>query len=121
MVVQKEEIKPEEEIAEPRTPSEIKEPVKTCTDTLISFSCQARAACIHENNGAIEVDINTIKSGKAPYEFSIHKNGEFVSDGTIRDLKAGKYNLYVKDAGNCVRKLNVKVEVPTIHCDHKHK
>jgi hypothetical protein len=116
-----EEIVPEKEATESKTPTGVKEPVKTCTDTLISFSCQARAACVNENNGAIEVDINTIKSGKAPYEFSIHPQGEFVQDGTIRDLKAGKYNLYVKDAGKCIRKLNVKVEVPTIQCDHKHK
>ncbi len=87
-----------------------------CKDTLISFSCQARAACVDQSNGAIEVDLNTIKLGKAPFEFSINPNGEFVSEPFIGDLKQGKYSLYVRDAKGCVRRLNVKVEVPSIDC-----
>lgn len=87
-----------------------------CKDTLISFSCQARAACSGQNNGAIEVDLNTIKLGKEPFEFSINPNGEFVPEPFIGDLKQGKYSLYVRDAKGCVRRLNVKVEVPSIDC-----
>jgi hypothetical protein len=87
-----------------------------CKDTLISFSCQARAACVDQSNGAIEVDLNTIKLGKAPFEFSINPNGEFVSEPFIGDLKQGKYSLYVRDTKGCVRRLNVKVEVPSIDC-----
>ncbi|WP_028979733.1 hypothetical protein [Sporocytophaga myxococcoides] len=87
-----------------------------CKDTLISFSCQARAACTDQSNGAIEVDLNTIKYGKAPFEFSIHPNREFISEPFIGDLKQGKYSLFVKDAKGCVRRLNVKVEVPSIEC-----
>lgn len=87
-----------------------------CKDTLISFSCQARAACADQSNGAIEVDLNTIKYGKAPFEFSIHPNKEFISEPFIGDLKQGKYSLFVRDAKGCVRRLNVKVEVPSIDC-----
>ncbi|MBO9700107.1 MAG: hypothetical protein J7604_07835 [Sporocytophaga sp.] len=87
-----------------------------CKDTLISFSCQARAACADQSNGAIEVDLNTIKYGKAPFEFSIHPNGEFISEPFIGDLKQGKYSLFVRDAKGCIRRLNVKVEVPSIDC-----
>jgi len=87
-----------------------------CKDTLISFSCQARAACADQGNGAIEVDLNTIKYGKAPFEFSIHPDRQFISEPFIGDLKQGKYSLFVRDANGCVRRLNVKVEVPSIDC-----
>lgn len=99
------------------TPPAVMKEARTCTDTLISFSCQARAACRHQDNGAIEIDVNTIKSGKTPFSFSVAPEEGFEPGGTITDLKSGKYNLYVKDAGNCIRKLNVKVEVPEIKCD----
>ena len=107
------EIKPEE-IQDKNTTVEHHKDI--CKDTLISFSCQARAACADQSNGAIEVDLNTIKLGKAPFEFSINPNGEFVSEPFIGDLKQGKYSLYVRDAKGCVRRLNVKVEVPSIDC-----
>lgn len=100
---------------------EIKEPERTCSDTLISFSCQAKASCVNDHNGAIEVDLNTIKAGKAPYSFSVYRDRDFVIGDGIRDLKAGRYDLFVKDARGCLRKLNVKVEVPEVNCAQGHK
>lgn len=115
-------VAPDEEVSEtvnadPLPPVVNKENT-TCSDTMISFSCQARAACAQRNDGAIEIDINTIKSGEAPFMFSVRPDGAFQSEVTISHLKPGKYSLYVKDSEACLRKLNVKVEVPQINCDH---
>jgi hypothetical protein len=88
------------------------------SDSIIHFSVQARGTCIQAHEGAIEIDINTIKSGKAPFLFSIAPDSNFHKEPVIYDLKAGKYNLYVKDSKQRVRKLNVKVEVPVINCGH---
>lgn len=92
------------------------DPGIVCDDQLISFSCQARGACAQREDGAIEIDVNTIKSGKAPFAFSVTPGGVFNEEPVISGLKPGKYHLYVKDARQCVRKLNVKVEVPLIQC-----
>jgi hypothetical protein len=97
-------------------PATVSDSQVSCKDTLISFSCQARAACSDQNNGAIEVDVKTIKYGKAPFEFSVYADRDFISEPFIGDLKQGKYNLFVRDARGCVRRLNVKVEVPSIDC-----
>jgi hypothetical protein len=88
------------------------------SDSIINFSCQARGTCVQVNEGLIEIDMNTIKSGKAPYMFSVSPDSNFHKEPFISDLKAGTYNLYVKDAKQRVRKLNVKVEVPVINCTH---
>lgn len=87
-----------------------------CKDSIISFSCQARGTCIQKNEGAIEIDINTIKSIDAPFLFSVSPKKDFHNDPIITDLKSGIYTLYVKDSKQCLHELNVKVEVPTIDC-----
>jgi hypothetical protein len=95
-----------------------KDKVEVFSDSIINFSCQARGTCIQASEGLIEIDVNTIKSGKAPYMFSVDRYSNFHEEPVISDLKAGTYNLYVKDAKQRVRKLNVKVEVPVINCTH---
>jgi hypothetical protein len=88
------------------------------SDSIINFSCQARGTCIQTNDGAIEIDINTIKTGQGPFLFSLMPDSNFNSKPIISELKAGKYNLYVKDSKQRVRKLQGKVEVPVINCSH---
>ncbi|MFN6946317.1 MAG: anti-sigma factor family protein [Cytophagaceae bacterium] len=88
-----------------------------CSEAVINFSCQARGACAERNDGAIEIDANTIKAGKAPFAYSLSKDGEFQTEPVISNLKPGRYMLFVKDSKNCVRQLNVKVEVPEINCE----
>jgi hypothetical protein len=97
---------------------EVPEKEEALSDRVIHFSCQARGTCLQGHEGAIEIDINTIKTGKAPFMYSISPDSNFTKEPVISDLKAGKYNLYVKDSKQKVRKLNVKVEVPVINCNH---
>lgn len=92
------------------------EKLSSCKDSIINFSCQARGSCIQKKDGAIEIDIKTIKSGDAPYRFSLFPSTEFKETSVLSDLKPGKYKLYVKDSKQCLRKLNVEVEVPVINC-----
>lgn len=89
-----------------------------CTDSVISFSCQARGTCIQKNDGAIEIDVNTIKSANAPFLFSVNSKNDFHKEPIIADLKSGTYTLYVKDSKQCLHELGVKVEVPIIDCDN---
>ncbi len=87
-----------------------------CLDTIINFSCQARGTCAHREDGAIEIDIKTIKSGNAPYSFSILPSSGFKTTTILSDLKPGIYTLYIKDAKQCQRKLNIEIEVPILNC-----
>jgi hypothetical protein len=87
-----------------------------CKDSTINFSCQARGSCLQKEEAPIEIDIKTIKSGDAPYRFSIFPDGDFKETPLLSDLKPGKYHLYVKDSKQCLRKLNVEIEVPAINC-----
>jgi hypothetical protein len=99
------------------TPNEIVNPAVQCSDSIIYFSCQTRGTCRNSNDGAIEIDVNTIKSGIAPYTFSISLNGKFQSGTSIEGLAPGRYSLYVKDKGQCIRKLKSHVEVIAVDCN----
>lgn len=89
-----------------------------CTDSIISFSCQARGTCIQKNDGVIEIDVNTIKSVDTPFLFSVNPKDDFQKEPIMTDLKSGTYTLYVKDSKQCLHELNVKVEVPVVNCEH---
>jgi hypothetical protein len=88
----------------------------SCVDSIINFSCQARGTCLQKEEGAIEIDVKTIKSGKPPYRFSVLPNSGFSETTILSDLKPGKYQLYMMDSRQCISKLNVVVEVPVINC-----
>ncbi len=87
-----------------------------CIDPIINFSCQARGTCLQKEEGAIEIDVRTVKAGIPPYRFSIAPDSGFSETPILSDLKPGKYRLYMMDSKQCIRKLNVEVEVPVINC-----
>lgn len=89
---------PKEKVVQRKENPTVKNEV-ACSGT-IALSWHASPSCIDGHTGSIHINKQTVTGGKAPYQFSVHANGDF-STGDITGLAAGDYTLFVKDANAC--------------------
>ncbi len=65
--------------------------------------------CFGGTNGIINIDVS---GGLTPYQYSIDGTN-FSNQSTIRNLSSGTYNVFVKDANDCIQTLNsITVDAP---------
>jgi hypothetical protein len=78
---------------------DIQKPLCNIDGTTLNIS--TLASCGDVPTGKIMIDKKSSITGTAPFEFSLD-NRSYISDFVFRDLFAGAYVLYVKDANGCV-------------------
>jgi gliding motility-associated-like protein/uncharacterized repeat protein (TIGR01451 family) len=72
------------------------------------------AACVGDENGAVQIDATT--GGYAPYFYSLD-NSTFESNTTFDDLSIGSYVLYTKDSYGCRGQVPFRINQPTFVLD----
>jgi hypothetical protein len=73
----------------------------------ISFHAIAHATCKGELKGKIDVDMESITGGSAPYAFSMNQTES--SSGVFSDLGEGKHTVIIRDKAGCTASREVMV------------
>lgn len=71
------------------------------------------SSCKGEETGEVHIHSETVKGGKAPYNFVL---GDKQSHMSFDKLGTGYYDLWIKDAQNCQVASELKVFVPEKNC-----
>lgn len=83
-----------------------------CKRTTMQLDVEIQKACASENNGAIIIE--EINGGEAPYTLFDKNSSAIIKDQAYKNLRAGKYELYVVDANSCTHE--VTYYVPAKNC-----
>jgi large repetitive protein len=69
----------------------------------IDFQVHRRqaASCARASNGQLIIPPNSVRGGTGPYQFKIVGRGDFSPSGTFDNLRAGTYQMVVRDANGC--------------------
>ncbi len=84
----------------------LKEPAQ-----LVMLATANDPICEDATSGSIAID--ELNGGTAPYQFRI-ENGEYGDSGEFDNLGAGNYQLYVRDANNCLTDSMLSIADPVI-------
>lgn len=109
------------EISEDNVIDEIKDQYKMdvivdiCATTKINADIFSVPSCTNDSTGKITISTTTIKGGKAPYLFGLN-NSEFSNNSEFNNLKSGLYNIFIKDANNCIIEIYKEFKLVDKNC-----
>jgi gliding motility-associated-like protein len=81
--------------------------VSSCCPLKIDTTLITKVSCSGFKNGKIVIKAS---HGTLPYKYSVDSGLTVSSDSTFINLKEGIYHVYVKDANNCAKRLDVEVK-----------
>ncbi len=76
-----------------------------------SITLQTNVACFGNSNGSVTVGA-AAGTGTAPYTYSIDGGNTWSGTGTFNSLSAMPYNVFVRDANNCIKVVPVTISQP---------
>jgi guanyl-specific ribonuclease Sa len=80
-------------------------PLSTPTAAVTNIKCQGN------KNGVITINAT---GGKFPLNYSIDNGKTYILDNTFTNLAAGNYTIYIKDASDCIKTIDVSVTEPNL-------
>ncbi len=73
------------------------------------FEVSVQASCKGENDGSIQVEMQSISGGTIPYHFKLSESGELSSLGVFSALGKGTYHLIGYDSKGCSQSKEILV------------
>ncbi len=102
---------PEQLHVEKEEPAKI--PISPCAEVKIKAFIESGRPCTGSSEGQLR--IKDVRGGKAPYQFSLD-GSPFQEEDKFEGLKAGDYDIQVKDANGCVTLVFGKYPLPSKSC-----
>lgn len=81
-----------------------KTPSFDCSSTYIYAEVLVEESCSEKPSGLLQVLKSSISGGTPPYQTAIDTNN-FIQEFVFNGLKSANYNVFVKDANNCISEI----------------